>query len=395
MMRLLFSSEQSLADKKISDCFSSGFFETNYWQLWQTTFAFQTWSSAAEMRRYSRRFIHLLPGFNQLKGILRTRYNQYDSVIRPIEKCLQEQDVNFILNSQVTDIEFELNSDTKSATGMSYEVDGAETRIALSDHDYLFITNGSMVDSSSTGSMTAPPELKSKYDSGSWRLWEKIAKYSPEFGRPSVFCDDIENSKWESFTVTLREPSFFKFMEQFTGNAAGTGGLVTFTDSSWLMSVVLAKQPHFIGQPEDVEVFWGYGLYPDKEGDYVKKKMSECTGAEILTELCHHLKISDKQEELFSTANCIPCMMPFIDSQFMPRRPGDRPLVVPKGASNFAFIGQFSEVEDDCAFTVEYSVRTAQTAVYELFSTGKRPTPMYEGCHDVHVLIDALKATRR
>jgi hypothetical protein len=39
-----------------------------------------------------------------------------------------------------------------------------------------------------------------------------------------------------SFTITLRDPSFFDFMERFTGNAAGTGDLVTFRDSSWLMS---------------------------------------------------------------------------------------------------------------------------------------------------------------
>jgi oleate hydratase len=51
-------------------------------------------------------------------------------------------------------------------------------------------------------------------------------------------------------------------MEQFTGNPAGTGGLVTFADSNWLMSIVLAHQPHFLNQPPGVEVFWGYGLVP-------------------------------------------------------------------------------------------------------------------------------------
>jgi myosin-crossreactive antigen len=51
-------------------------------------------------------------------------------------------------------------------------------------------------------------------------------------------------------------------MEQFTGKPRAPGGLVTFKDSNWLMSVVLAHQPHFAGQPEGVQVFWGYACIP-------------------------------------------------------------------------------------------------------------------------------------
>ena len=48
-------------------------------------------------------------------------------------------------------------------------------------------------------------------------------------------------------------------MQRFSGNEAGTGGLVSFKDSNWLMSIVLAHQPHFANQPADVQVFRGYG----------------------------------------------------------------------------------------------------------------------------------------
>ncbi len=395
MLKLLFRSEESLADARIVDCFSDAFFVTNYWYLWQTTFAFQKWSSAAEMRRYALRFIHLLPGFNQLKGILRTRYNQYDSIIRPIEKWLTGQGVQFRLNSVVTDIDFDLAGETKTATTLHVSQAGAPKRIELAATDYVFITNGSMVDGASIGSMTRAPTLEAGSDTGSWALWQKLAAKSPAFGRPAVFCGDIDRSKWESFTVTLEDSPFFDFMETFTGNVAGTGGLVTFTDSSWRMSLVLAAQPHFIGQPENVDVFWGYGLYPDNVGDYVKKRMADCSGAEIVREVCHHLRITDRYDEFFSNANCIPCMMPFIDSQFMPRQPGDRPKVVPAGARNFAFIGQFAELPQDCVFTVEYSVRSAQTAVFTLLALAREVTPIYEGHHDIQVLMDALAATRR
>ncbi|WP_426147497.1 oleate hydratase [Polaromonas sp. DSR2-3-2] len=59
------------------------------------------------------------------------------------------------------------------------------------------------------------------------------------------------------------------------------------------------------------------------------------------------------------TAFTVPVMMPYVTAFFMPRQAGDRPDVVPAGAVNFAFIGQFAESrERDCIFTNEYSVRT-------------------------------------
>src|SRR5256885_12875017 len=53
--------------------------------------------------------------------------------------------------------------------------------------------------------------------------------------------------------------------------------------------------------------------------------------------------------------------MPYITSMFMPRMPGDRPLPVPAGSQNLAFVSQFVELADDVVFTVEYSVRAARS----------------------------------
>jgi oleate hydratase len=186
-------------------------------------------------------------------------------------------------------------------------------------------------------------------------------------------------------------------MEAFSGNLSGTGGLVTLTDSNWLMSIVIARQPHFPNQPRGVKVFWGYGLFLDREGNYVKKRMSDCNGQEILEELWYHLRIQELMKPVVDAGkvNCIPVAMPFIDSLFMPCAEGDRPDVLPQGATNFAFLGQFAEVPKDCVFTVEYSVRCAQTAVYGLFETGKEVLPVYDSIHRPDVLIRAMKALAR
>jgi oleate hydratase len=226
-----------------------------------------------------------------------------------------------------------------------------------------------------------------KVDSGGWTLWEKLAKDRPEFGNPAAFNSCIAQSCWESFTVTLKNPAFFAMMNDFSGNEAGTGGLVTFKDSNWLMSIVLAHQPHFLDQPADVQVFWGYALFPDRVGNFIPKAMAECNGAEILQELCGHLRFD---LETVETANCIPCRMPYITSMFMPRKHSDRPLPVPRGSENFAFISQFVEIKDDVVFTVEYSVRAAQMAVYELLNIDRKVPPVTPHDKSLRVQLEAL-----
>ena len=393
-IKLTYVSEESLENKAIEDWFDKDFFETKFWYIWSTMFAFQKYSSLAEMRRYMKRFIHLVDGLPKLGGVMRTKYNQYDSVIRPMKKYLEEKGVKFEMGKEVVDIDFNLSNDDKTATFIHLK---NKDQIVLRKNDFVFITNGSITESSDNGSWERAAVLKSVEDSGSWMLWKKLAKKDSSFGNPSVFCDNIDLQKWYSFTATMKDSTFHDYMENFSGNVDGTGGLVTMTDSNWLMSIVIARQPHFPNQPNDVKIFWGYGLYPDRKGNYIDKTMAECNGAEILEELYYHLKIQDLMKPITESGkvNCIPVSMPFIDSLFMPRNIGDRPNVIPKAARNFAFLGQFAEAPKDCVFTVEYSVRTAQMAVYGLFNTEKEVHPMYESTHNPKYLLDALIAISR
>lgn len=385
------TSENSLGSKRIEDLFEPAFFTTNFWYMWCTTFAFQPWHSAVELKRYLLRFIQEFPRIHTLAGVRRTPFNQYDSLVRPITAWLKEHGVQIVLGAQVTGLDFKYGPRGKGVERIHYRHHGLPHEIAVGPDDLVFVTNGSMTAASSLGSMTSPPRLGTKNEGGSWALWEALAKDHSDFGKPAAFNGNVTESKWLSFTATLRDPTFFRFMEQFTGNQAGTGGLVTLTDSSWLMSVVLPHQPHFLNQPHDVEVFWGYGLFPDEAGNFVPKKMADCTGAELLEELAHHLRFDAHLPLLLQTSTCIPCMMPFITSQFMPRVQGDRPLVRPTGTTNIAFIGQYCELPDDVVFTVEYSVRSAQTAVYSLLHVDKEVSPLYKGQHDIGVLFVALQ----
>jgi oleate hydratase len=388
--RLMLEPEAMLGSSSIAAQFDSSFFQTNFWIMWSTTFAFQTWHSAVEFKRYLLRFTHMVAGFNRLQGIMRTVYNQYDSMIRPLFKWLEYHGVRFDVETRVTDLGFRDDAAGKRVDRILCERDGSRIEIAVRPEDRVIVTLGSMTEGSSLGSTDSAPVLNGKKDGGAWTLWERIAAGRPEFGRPSVFTDHIDESKWVSFTTTLRNPDFFRMVRDFTGNVEGEGGLVTFAQSSWMMSIVLPHQPHFAGQPEDVNVFWGCGLFVDKPGDFVKKPMSACTGREIMTEVLGHLQILAEVPRIIESSTCIPCMMPFITSQFLRRAKGDRPPVVPEGWTNLAFTGQFCEIPDDVVFTVEYSIRSAQTAVYKLLGLKREPPPVYKGQYDPRVLFKAF-----
>ena len=390
--RLAIEPESVLGNSSIADQFDPDFFETDFWLMWCTTFAFQPWHSAVEFKRYIVRFSHMIDGFNRLHGIMRTVYNQYDSMVRPLQKWLEQRDVRFRLNTRVTDLVSEENRDGKRVRRILYQCGESAGELEVAGDDLVIVTLGSMTESSSFGSMQSAPVLQDTANAPAWALWKQIARGRPEFGRPTVFADHIKESKWVSFTTTLRDPAFFRIVGDFTGNVPGEGGLITFAQSSWRLSIVLPHQPHFLSQPQDVSVFWGYGLSVDNRGDYVKRPMSECTGIEIMTELLDHLWVGNESTQILATSNCIPCMMPFITSQFLRRERGDRPQVIPRGWRNLAFTGQFCELRDDVVFTVEYSIRSAQTAVYRLLGLKRRLPPVYKGMHDPRVLFKAYRS---
>jgi oleate hydratase len=387
LLKLSQATEESLGAMRITDCLSPEFFETPFWYMWSTTFAFQPWHSAVEFKRYLLRFLLEFSRIETLGGVKRTIYNQYDSLVLPLQSWLADQGVQFITGCKVTEIGHQSNGGSFVVTALHCLRESKIEQIEILDGDLVFLQNGSMTDASSLGSMTSAPAKHTKVDSGGWTLWESLANGRPQFGRPSVFNSSIAQAWWESFTVTLKDSSFFDQVEQFSGNEAGTGGLVTFKDSNWLMSIVLAFQPHFANQPADVQVFWGYSLFPDRIGNYVAKSMTECNGAEILEELCGHLRFD---LTTMATANCIPCRMPYLTSMFMPRVVGDRPFPVPTGSRNLAFVSQFVEIPDDVVFTVEYSVRAAQMAVYELLGIDRKIPAVTAHAESYHAQFDAL-----
>ncbi|GAU79233.1 oleate hydratase [Fusibacter sp. 3D3] len=397
IMKLFFTPDEALQDKRIDELFDAEVLDSNFWMYWRTMFAFQNWHSALEMKLYIKRFIHHIGGLPDFKALRFTKYNQYESLILPMVKYLEGHNVKFHYNTHVVNVEFEIGKDKKAAKKLHYIQEGKTVEQDLTENDLVFITNGGCVENATLGDQNTPvnytPELK---EGGGWDMWRKIAAQDKAFGNPDKFCSAPEQTNWMSATVTTFDDRIPPYIEKicqrdpFSGKVV-TGGIVTATDSNWLLSWTFNRQPQFRNQPEGQLVGWIYGLFSDKPGNYVKKTMLECTGKEICMEWLYHMGVPvDQIDDLAeNSANCIPCMMPYITAFFMPRSKGDRPDVVPKGSVNFAFLGQFAETKRDTIFTTEYSVRTAMESVYTLLDIDRGVPEVWGSVYDVRDLLDA------
>lgn len=397
IMKLFFTPNEALYDKTIDDVFDEEFYQSNFWLYWQTMFAFETWHSALEMKLYIQRFVHHVGGLPDFKALRFTKYNQYESLILPMVKYLEEKGVQIEYDTKVTNVKFEISGNRKIAKQIVYIRDGKEDTIDLIEDDLVFVTNGCCTESSAYGDQHHVPELKVKDGEGEcWGLWKNIAAQDPAFGHPEKFCSDISKSNWESATITTLDERIPPYLQKickrdpFAGKVV-TGGIVTVKDSGWYMSWTINRQPQFHAQPKDQLCVWVYGLFTDRPGDFIKKPMRECTGVEITAEWLYHIGVPEEQiwDMAEHSANCVPVMMPYITAFFMPRAKGDRPDVVPAGCVNFAFLGQFAETPRDTIFTIEYSVRTAMEAVYTLLDIDRGVPEVWGSVYDVRCLLDA------
>ena len=402
IMKLFFTPDEELYNKRIDEIFDHEVLDSNFWLYWRTMFAFENWHSALEMKLYLKRFIHHVGGLPDFTALRFTRYNQYESMILPMVHYLQEHGVDFQYNTKVVNVEFDIRNGRKAARRIVLQREGREDAIDLTDNDLVFITNGGCVENSAYGSQNEPAAFnKTIREGGGWDMWRKIAAQDPSFGHPDKFCSDPEQSNWMSATVTTLDRRIVPYIEKickrdpFSGKVV-TGGIVTARDSGWLLSWTINRQPQFRNQPKDQLVIWVYGLFSDKPGDFVKKTMRECTGKEICMEWLYHLgvpvaEIADLAEH---SAKAVPVMMPYITAFFMPREKGDRPNVVPDGAVNFAFLGQFAETARDTIFTTEYSIRTGMEAVYSLLDIDRGVPEVWGSTYDVRDLVNASVALR-
>ena len=401
LSKLFITPEEKLENKKISDVLPESFWETNFWLYWQTMFAFQKWSSALEMKRYLCRYVHHIDGLPDFSALRFTKYNQYESMILPLVNYLQEHGVKIEYGIDVKNVIIENQSCKKIAKQIIYENNGKEKIISLTEDDLVFITNGCCTDTSCYGDQNNAPDLsiiKNGYGE-SWDMWKNIAIQASdgEFGNPDKFCSDVEKTNWMSATIAVSDERIIKYIMNICKRdprkgRVTTGGIVTVKDSvkNWSLSWTINRQPQFKAQDKNTVLVWVYALNTNKEGNFMKKPIRLCTGKEVCEEWLYHIGFpKDEIEKYADKCNTTTCYMPYINAFFQPREKNDRPLVVPKDAINFAFLGQFAETPRDTIFTTEYSIRTGMEAVYTLLNVDRAVPEVWGSKYDVRELLKA------
>ncbi|MGM8137406.1 oleate hydratase [Enterococcus italicus] len=380
------SEEEKLDNVTIAEYFadSTAFFESNFWFMWETTFAFRTKSSAQELRRYMHQMIYEFTQIEHLVGVNRTRYNQYESIMLPLIQYLKQQGCQIVLNRRVVDWTFKDTpmQDEITVTGLHMiHTDTEEKEYVPVDQDTAVIfTNGSITDSATLGDFDTPAAENMDYGAASG-LWKKATERFYNLGNPDKFFADRDASEWVSFTLTTKNHLLLNEITRITtqepGNAlnsfVSTTPITPLNQKDVTMSIVVHHQPHFTTQKPNETVIWGYFLYPRRRGEFVDKSYIEMTGKEMLEELLGQLakvdpgpvNIREKAEAIMdSVINNIPVYMPYASALFNNRAKSDRPTVIPAHSTNLAFTGEFVEQPYQMIFTEQSAVRSGEIAAF-------------------------------
>lgn len=408
------SEEEKLDNVTIIDYFKTSphFFETHFWFMWETTFAFRTRSSAQELRRYMHQMIYEFTQIEHLVGVNRTRYNQFESIMLPLINYLKAQGCEIVLDRLVTDFDFKETTmqDEITVTGihMTDTDTNEELYIPVDQDTAVLFTNGSITDSATLGDYHTPAAENMDYGAAS-TLWKNISEKFYNLGNPDKFFADRDASEWVSFTLTSKNHillnEIVRITTQTPGNALNsfisTTPITPLGQKDVNMSIVVHHQPHFTTQKPNETVIWGYFLYPRRRGEFVDKEYIKMTGKEMTQELLGQLSkvdpgpinIMEKEAEILdSIVNCIPVYMPYASALFNNRAKIDRPKVIPEHSTNLAFTGEFVEQPYQMIFTEQSAVRSGEIAAFHFAGVPMSKlvkTPRYD--KDIPTLMRAAK----
>lgn len=361
--RLVRTPDAILGRSRVGDHFDDAFFATNFWSVWSASFAFQRWHGAAVFKRYIAEADHAPLGGGPFDDATRAVLDQEASLVPPLRRWLLGCDVVFAPVTAVTNLLFREVSGGERVRTIVCRRGRHLDAIAVGVDDLVLVTLGSTTEGASLGGMDHIPILGPQDDGGAWALWKTLAADRPHFGRPSAFSGHVDESRWISFAITLRDDGLLRILHDLIGSRAERGGLVTFRDSAWRMTVVVPDLAQRREEPDEVAAIWGYGLAVGATGDIIAKPMTDCTGREIMTEVLGQLRIDPGEAaEILTTSACVPSLLPFSTSPFLPHEKGDRPEVVSKGIANLAFMGQFCDVAGTRILDLDYAISTAHAA---------------------------------
>ena len=397
IVKLFMTKDEDLYDKTIEDVFDDEVFNSTFWLYWRTMFAFENWHSALEMKLYFQRFIHHIAGLPDFSALKFTRYNQYESLILPMQKYLEQAGVDFQFGTEVTNVLFDIREGKKVATAIECKVHGTEKGILLTENDLVFVTNGSCTEGTIYGDQDHAPNGDAEVrTSGCWNLWKNIAKQDPAFGHPEkvlLRCGQDQLGIGHHHDAGRQNPALYH-QHLPAGSPQRPGGHRRHRQLPGLrLAAQLDHQPPGTVQRPGPRKGLCLGVRPlHRCAGQLRQKAHAgmhrprnhrgmalppgCAGSghsgtgRLQCGLCAH------HDALYHGLLHAPCQ-------------GGPPRRHPRRLRELCLPGQFAETPRDTVFTTEYSVRTAMEAVYGLLGVDRGVPEVWGSVYDIRALLDS------
>lgn len=318
--------------------------------------------------RSIRQFLPQFHSLSILSCLDITGYYQYESLYLPLYSYLRRCGVDFRFGVEVKDIEVATDNAEKRIIGFKFVQNNLQMREQLGDDDIAIISIGSTISGSAVGTNSSAPvwhslDADNVFDQN-WSVWLDLGnKHAGSgLGNPYNFCTRQCESMLESFTVTTHDLVLYDDIRSLSQCTSEAGAFIFLGNSNWKINLCIPAQPAFPTQPQDVRILWGFAHSPQVEGNYVKRTMLHCSGADILSEILGHLNLHYNPP--LSQTVIIPRAMPRMSALFLTRALGDRASIMP--LSNVGLVGPFTEFQGYTCADVSYGIRTAKMAVYKL-----------------------------
>lgn len=341
MKKLASADAKELNELSVVECFgeTEGFVDSDLFAFIEMTFGIRADNKVSEFLARVEQLATYAPN----AGLYDTLYYDF-SILSSLEEYLEENGVDLHRSAEITGIEAADNR----VNAVHIIDDGTKMTIYLNKEDVVVLDTGSVFDGVSEGSINATAPILENAPQ-SMELWVDAAAKDDSFGLPELILSDVPASM--EFSVVDDDGYLLKKICKKLGEEPDNGISVLFEASNWRMKmssepysfVPIASQDEAeiystVGDalkmaadsdetditPEDIEaagiinakpepqpVIYVKGVYAGSEGNYINKPMRECTGIELLYELCCHLEMLEEWEEIVDRikvvmVNCLP-----------------------------------------------------------------------------------------
>lgn len=394
LKQLASASAKELNELSVAECFgeTAGFADCNLFTFIEMTFGIRSEHKVTEFLERVEQLLTYAPK----AGLFDTLYYDF-SILSVIEDYLEENGANMHRSAEITDIDA---ADNK-VTAIHLIEDGTRMTIYLNKEDFVILNTGNLLDGTTEGSFNSAAS-KQETAPQSMDVWKAVSEKDDSFGLPEMLLDGVPESV--EFSIVDDNGYLLKKICDKLNEEPDNGISVLFEASNWRMK--LTSEPYsFIPAasqdenainstvdealnttsdadktditPEDIEaagilnaelepqpVISVKGVYAGSEGNFINKTMRECSGVELLYELCCHLGMLGEWEEAIEKIKVVMISCSPYKAASLCKAPA---YAVPeiRPCDNCMLTSEFIST-DAPAGTIEHQIQCARKAAYAI-----------------------------